>query len=181
MSYFEIKINSNTGDNYNDDNYDEYSRADTYTSFTIEGVIFSKKYFDVTLAQEFDPSKPLYLIYASYDTGDSFGCDYGRFEGIDIFQDLEKAKNAVEELEDDKKHEYTRENGKVIKYSKVWDGYFENLNYIEIIEVEVLGHDDTQEMIDCFNSIENYKQKLRIKEELKDDIVKSKKSKKKKI
>lgn len=118
---------------------DQWDRDDTAAEITVTGVVISKgnEYFDVALPQDYDPSKPLYLLWADYDTGDSFGRDGNRFEAVDLFQDRDMADAAKSELERSESEGYTRDDGTYIKYYKCWDGYFEYLNDLHVEPVTV--------------------------------------------
>lgn len=122
---------------------DDWDRGDTHTDVSINGVVMcdSDKYFDLVLPGDYDPSKPLYLLWASYDTGDSFGRDGGKAEFIDLFQDHERAQAALKVLQqatdDSFEGSYIRDDGTPIKIYVPWVGYFESLNYITVESVYV--------------------------------------------
>jgi hypothetical protein len=119
---------------------DQWDRDDTAAHLSVAGVQIAQRYFDVALPTEYDPSKPLFLVWADYDTGDSFGRDCNRFEAVDIFQDQERATSAKAALEKGQGYtrKYTRDDGKKIDYSCPWDGYFEYLNAIHVEEVRIV-------------------------------------------
>lgn len=119
---------------------DQWDRDDTAADLRVVGVQVADRYFDVALPAKYDPSKPLYLVWADYDTGDSFGRDCNRFEAVDIFQDQKRANSAKLDLENGQGYtrKYTRDDGKKIDYHCPWEGYFESLNTIHVEEVRIV-------------------------------------------
>lgn len=119
---------------------DQWDRDDTAADLRVVGVQVADRYFDVALPTKYDPSKPLYLVWVDYDTGDSFGRDCNRFEAVDIFQDQKRENSAKLDLEKGQGYtrKYTRDDGKKIDYHCPWEGYFESLNTIHVEEVRIV-------------------------------------------
>lgn len=158
---------------------DEWDNGETAADISIQGVEFAERYFDVALPQEYVPG-PLYLLYANYDTGDSFGRQRNRFEAVDIFQDRSRAEAAQRALTDSPEGNasYVRDNGTTIQYSCPWHGYFECLNYLEVEEVAILGHDNSMAMLQEYGKYEAALQKDVLEEELKDTATPDKSKRK---
>ena len=158
---------------------DEWDNGETAADISIQGVEFAERYFDVALPQEYVPG-PLYLLYANYDTGDSFGRQRNRFEAVDIFQDRARAEAAQRALTNSEEGNasYVRDNGTTIQYSCPWHGYFESLNYLELEEVRILGHDNSMAMLQEYGKYEAALQKDVLEEELKDTATPDKSKRK---
>lgn len=62
-------------------------------------VVGEKEYYDLSTAFDIDPTRPYYVVYAIYSTGDSFGHDEGRIEFVGLFEDLEVAHENVRRIE----------------------------------------------------------------------------------
>ena len=130
---------------------DEWSRDSTTTTNDIRGI----KIGSYDLASHFKPIKgeKYYLLYAEYNTGDSFGYDDGVIEYIGLYEPKEQAQKQAEliKIHNDKyekDHKWTKNessysldiempNGQVVKISAPWNGYFESLNFVDVIEVEL--------------------------------------------
>lgn len=151
------------------DDDDQWDHGDTAADISIKGVEFAEHYFDLALPTEYDASKPLFMLWANYDTGDSFGRYRNKFEAVDIFQDRARAEAAQQALNDGKEgnSSYVRDDGTTIQYSCPWHGYFESLNYLEVEEVAILGHDNSIAMQNEYGKYEAAKQKDMLNTELK--------------
>lgn len=151
---------------------DEWDNGETAADISIQGVEFAERYFDVALPQEYVPG-PLYLLYANFDTGDSFGRQRNKFEAVDIFQDRARAEAAQRALTNSEEGNasYVRDDGSTIQYSCPWHGYFESLNYLELEEVAILGHDNSVAMQQEYGKYEAALQKDVLEEELKDTAM----------
>lgn len=130
---------------------DEWSRDSYAEDHYILGIKEAKKgaYFDLPLE---DGEGPIYLLYAIYDTGDSFGRDEGKFEAVMLHRNLEVAqrnKKLIEEHYRKYKEDYSfsdgafslklfTDSGKEFEISVPWTGYFEVLTNVEIEGVEIL-------------------------------------------
>jgi hypothetical protein len=86
------------------------------------------------LEGEYEPNRPYYLVYAIYDTGDSFGRDEGRIEYIGLYSDLEVAhenERRCRECVEGYSVTLVTDSGKEYKVSTPWVGYFEHLQYVD--------------------------------------------------
>lgn len=141
---FEVVYERHTYVTREGDPEDRWDRDDTAADISIDGVRLSERYFDVVLPTDYDPSKPLYLLWANYNTGDSFGHDANQTEWIDIFQDEQKAYAAAKALESFKDDNntysgtYIRDDGSSCTVHLPWLGYFESLNSVNVERVKVL-------------------------------------------
>lgn len=125
---------------------DRWDRDDTAADITVNGVRLTDRYFDVVLPTTYDPSKPLFLLWANYNTGDSFGHDRNQTEWIDIFQDEQKANEAAATLAKctDRNYSnysgtYIRDDGTSCTVHLPWLGYFESLNDVIVTPVRLMA------------------------------------------
>ena len=83
--------------------------------------------------------EPVFVLYMTYDTGDSFGRAYGKGEVLWVFKDAQVATEAMKRWkeENDKRDpdfsvDFLDEEGEWVKMSNPAAGYFENVGYIEL-------------------------------------------------
>lgn len=62
----------------------------------------------------------VFLVWAKYSTGDSFGHDGGQYELLEVHTDANTAHLRAEHF------------SKVTDYSVPWTGYFEHLDYVTV-------------------------------------------------
>jgi hypothetical protein len=81
----------------------------------------------------------VFLVYALYSDGDSFGSSTGNIEYVAVYKSKEKAEACVKQINDsvDKSRntysmEYTTESGSVLTVSCPWIGYFNRLESAEV-------------------------------------------------
>jgi hypothetical protein len=135
----------------------EWDRDDTYTSWTVDGVSLSKntgwEQEEVPVDFGVEKGDTVYLLYAIYSTGDSFGRDdCANLENILIFKDHEKAEAAKKAIRnhydrcnrwydgDDKIEDFNQqfslmlktETGLEYELHVPWTGYFESLDRVEV-------------------------------------------------
>lgn len=179
MSFFKVIVDIHQYSTREPNEGDEWDSGDTAADISINGVEFAEHYFDVALPQEYIPG-PLFLLWANFDTGDSFGRQCNKFEAVDIFQDRARAEAALRSLRDslEGNASYVRDNGTTIQYSCPWHGYFEHLNYLEVEEVAILGHDNSIAMQQEYGKYEAVLQKDVLEEELKDTTATDKSKRK---
>lgn len=130
-------------------NYDvQYSGEETSESHDIQGfkLVENKGYQDIEL--DFDPLiKGIFLVYVSYDTGDSFSRHEGKICFVDAFENSEDAhavaKAIVENKEKRDKDEFEPvsvflpvENKTIKICVSTWKGYFERFNYVEVMHLK---------------------------------------------
>lgn len=132
---------------------DPWDRDDTDTENYIQGIKLvdqSAKYhhFDGEVDFEIKPDTPYFLLCGIYSTGDSFGHDTGRIEFVDLYESEAFAEDMQKRLESHnaknsgysvREPQWTvklkTESGKRFDFCVPWLGYFEALQYIEIIGV----------------------------------------------
>ena len=118
---------------------DKWSRESTSTENTIRGIklVKPKDYWDVIA--DFDVTKEdTWLLFAEYESGDSFGYDSGNIEFIGLYNDFELAvKQAKIITKNSNKHsvKLTANNGKPYEVCCPWVGYFERLQNVEVMQV----------------------------------------------
>jgi hypothetical protein len=80
----------------------QWGRRDCYAEeHNIRGVrdVGEKGYYDLQTAFDLDPTRPYFLVYGIYSTGDSFGHDEGRIEFVGLYEDLEVAHENVRRIQ----------------------------------------------------------------------------------
>lgn len=115
----------------------------TAQSHTITGLQLAEgKYGDIGVPFKVVEGETYYLLWASYNTGDSFSHQEGLVCFIDLFQSKEvaeeNAKRCTAKLE-----EYSvcikLDDGREYKMHAPWEGYFESLNFIEVLPLKLGG------------------------------------------
>lgn len=121
---------------------DDWDRGDTHTDHHIRGITVGSGHFSETIDVCFRPVPGLtyYLLYANYDTGNSFGHDSGRVDFIDLYYDetlaWDMARKLMKEASENRyDYEITMQNGKTQSYHAPYIGYFESLNDIVVVGV----------------------------------------------
>lgn len=134
---------------------EEWDNDDTNIDTYIHGIqkVDANGYSDLTIPFDVEPGRTYYLVYANYDTGDSFGQYGGQVCYIDLFKRYSLAKKLMKLLQEDasipldvsnwtnstNNLSYTREDGsKIDCYTGTWKGYFESLNYFTIESVRIV-------------------------------------------
>lgn len=123
-----------------------WSRDSTHTENTVTGISIPRKSYDKDLCVDFEVKEGVtyYLLWADYETGDSFGRDSGQTEWVALYESkdiAEKAANILRDNYDNKRNQYEvtiplTEN-KEMSFYIPWKGYFEHLNYLEVTPVEL--------------------------------------------
>lgn len=125
---------------------EQWGRRDCMsTSHDIRGLRIVRNYGDVIFPGIVKNGDQLYLLYAIYSTGDSFGFDEGSITFIDVFKSKEKADAAYAAVAKGKKvespyggspsdgYEYLNEAGTLVKCGFApWAGYFERLSSLNL-------------------------------------------------
>ena len=122
------------------DSNDEWDRGCTETDWVVKGISRTDSAYPSRVIDVYYDPEPgtYYLVFAVYSTGDSFGHDEkSSLEIFDIYKTLEEAKACKDTLEkaNDFSEMIITSTGKKFKTSIPWHGYFEHLNYIEIMPV----------------------------------------------
>lgn len=136
------------------DEYDEgvpYSyRGATGASISVNGIeVVEDGWLDLPTEFEIEPGVQYYLLYAVYETGDSFGRDGGNTEWIGLYRDYDLAEEQARKIEAHANGYDRRGSGGVDAYSvKIvsdggkeyqlhtpWNGYFERLEDLRVESV----------------------------------------------
>jgi len=118
-----------------------YDNDSTAASIHIHGIEVAKEgCCDGAAPFDLKKDRTYYLVWADYNTGDSFGKYGNRMEFIDLFETKELAEQCAKAARDTPTYTYAfkRENGIEIKQSAPWIGYFESLNDVNVKEVKLL-------------------------------------------
>ena len=133
MNYLHLRTRNKSVDTSRPDPTDSWDRADTHTTWYVEGLgLQDTDYSDSVpnyLAAKVGDT--LWVLYAVYSTGDSFGRDEdANLEFINVFARREDAITARHSLADGNPP-YTLSNGQTITFGWIpWNGYFESLSYM---------------------------------------------------
>lgn len=129
------------------DETDSWDRGDSAASIYMGNAIFTSddSYKDgqwIEVPISFVPGRKYFLLWADYNTGDSFGTSHNQIEIIDIFRYRREADRwRLHLLRDSSRHSetYRRADGSPSSLYKPWSGYFESLNDLNIEEVTFEG------------------------------------------
>lgn len=163
QKYFKIHTFSSTSQTGSgEDSNEPYRyRGSTHTTWSIDGVeIVEKDEHNCLPARfEIEEGKFYYLLYGVYSTGDSFGHDAdAELELVEVFKDRTVAEVAAKTLREH--HELANgrsaakppknfnmwscsikvDDGTSVDISIPWNGYFENLSYLEIYPFQIGGY-----------------------------------------
>lgn len=137
---------------------DRWSRDSTAEYHHISGIqiVGEKDRWDLCVPFEVDPDRSYSLLYVIYNTGDSFGRDDGRINLIDLYEDQEVAfanaaridtharqydktrwGSARAEMKEPYSVELLTNEGESCMVHTPWNGYFERLQYTEVLGVRV--------------------------------------------
>lgn len=98
------------------------------------------KYFDLITEYDLNKDESYYLVYVTYETGDSFGSSKGNIEYIHLFKDENLAFDLCRKIQNEEK-EFTRidfindAGDKIHTHNNLWSGYFEELESVDVKEV----------------------------------------------
>lgn len=123
---------------------DSWDRGDTKTYWYVNGIelVEDDKYMCVKNYLDAKVGDRIFVVYAVYSTGDSFGNDEDKnLEFINVFSCREDANACAEILSNARETAtYVLSNGERVSYGYIpWSGYFERLSYIEVEEFTVGG------------------------------------------
>lgn len=123
------KWTETTREPVSDDNWD---RGDTHSTWSIDGIFLTPTGNYDTIETELDvvSGDKVYLVYAIYSDGDSFGHDScNRMELLSVHKNEDMARRNAETIGNN--HIIHYDDGRILKMSYVpWNGYFENLDSI---------------------------------------------------
>jgi hypothetical protein len=121
----------------------EYGSWSESYDFSVEGVSLTSRdrYREEKLGCLVDvqAGDPVFVLYMTYDTGDTFGRAEGKGEVIWVFKDSALAMKAKAqwETENNKRDpefsiEFEADGGIMVKQSNPAAGYFENVGYVDV-------------------------------------------------
>ena len=129
---------------------DEWDRGNTASNYDLEYISLAAEsaYSTVTYPGEVKVGEKIYLLYAVYSTGDSFGHDKDAcIELISVHKNLDIARFNYETIKNNTDESYgvqielSQDNGQTWKMSPPWNGYLESLSYLKIAGFTVRGSD----------------------------------------
>jgi len=145
---FEIECRDygHRNEEHGEDRWD-YDWEERHAYFYGDAHIVDKGYTDVGLfpgEREPGQNDTIYVVYVEYDTGDSFGREYGRREHLWAFTDADRASRLCELIMNDAEsypdydfdHKPLMFEG-VPTSTNTWKGYFEQFNYADLEPLEV--------------------------------------------
>ncbi len=134
MKYLELLRTSHSVDTSEADPNDSWDRPNTYTTHRVEGLRLCDKdgYGCLPVDDDIKSGDTLWVLYAIYSTGDSFGHDEGgQFEWLSWHRTEELAQKNLSAIEAGASS-LTLDNGKRQDFYRGWDGYFESLDSLEV-------------------------------------------------
>lgn len=122
MSYLDFDVDVQTWITREADPENSWSRDSTGGSVSIRSakLVSRDGYGVLQTAFSVAPGDTVYLVWAQYSTGDSFGSDGGKYELCAVYDNAEDAATERERLE------------KVTDFSVPWTGYFEDLDFVRV-------------------------------------------------
>jgi len=108
----------------------------------LESVTISEDGYGEPIDFEVENGEEVFVVWAEYSTGDSFGRSSGSFDVVTVYKSEDKANKAAKILtspvSDGKDYyeswtvELTTEGGSLLKYNRPWMGYFEHLEGVNV-------------------------------------------------
>ncbi len=139
MGYLELIYSSYSEDTSEVDPEDSWDRPNTATTYDVRGLklVDQDGYKRLPVDDDVSVGDDLWVVYAVYSTGDTFGHDEGGgFEWLSYHRTEEAAQKA--KSDDEQGSDFiTLDNGKQQKFYRSWDGYFESLDSLEIKRLTV--------------------------------------------
>jgi hypothetical protein len=139
--YLDIKDHGHRDSHHGADKWD-YSWSEDHDYTYGRATIVEKGYSDVTLfpgEAEVEVGDDIHVVYVSYDTGDSFGREYGCRTHLWAFSDRRRAYRLVETVREDAEAEPDYDfDHKPLMFDDVpistndWKGYFERFNHADV-------------------------------------------------
>jgi hypothetical protein len=121
---------------------DNWDRGNSGTDWTIGGISLGARDSERSLPADFDVQvgDKVFVVYAVYSTGDTFGHDEGAYlEVLSFHKNREIAERNLAAAEGRTRRDRSQlvlefdSGGKVERYCP-WDGYFESLDYARLEE-----------------------------------------------
>lgn len=126
---------------------DEWDRDNTASEHTMQNICIAGQfnYPTITYPGVVEPGEKVYLVYAVYSTGDSFGHDEDRcVELVSVHKNIDVARENLQKIQASKDDDYTsklvlsQDNGQTWTINPPWCGYFESLTYARVAGFTVL-------------------------------------------
>lgn len=120
---------------------DQWDRDDTVSEHTMKYISIAgdNSYPTITYPGVVEPGDKVYLVYAVYSTGDSFGHDESRcLELVSVHKNLDIAEWNYKQIVGSENDNYntqltlSQDNGLSWSMSPPWCGYFERLTYAKV-------------------------------------------------
>lgn len=118
---------------------DRWSRDSTSTTWNVHGLVLGEDHHGLCLDGLVRPGDTVWLVYAVWSDGDSFGHDEGaRIDFITVHREEAIARANAEMLvkATNRDHGYgykvrlLLDNNTILPYTVPWLGYFESLDYV---------------------------------------------------
>jgi hypothetical protein len=133
-SYVELQYDRNCYDTSEADSTDPWDRPNTCSDWTVHGAKLAddRGYKNVPYPGDLKSGDEVYVLYAVYSTGDSFGHDEnGCIEFISVHKDANLAFKNKNNLQNGK-HVVEHDDGTIENIYAPWGGYFESLSYLQV-------------------------------------------------
>jgi len=115
----------NIGGEYEDDSWSRDSYIGSCSILSAK-IVKDDGYDTLAVAEDLKAGAIIFLVWAEYTTGDSFGSDGGNYELLQVFTDADSAVASRMFYENDTRSYHP------------WQGYFESLDGI-FVETMILG------------------------------------------
>jgi len=119
---------------------EEWDGDDTWESHSPQAWEISQNtYYDVIYPGTVKRGEDLYLVYAIYNTGDSFSRSDGQLDVIDAFKSVLNARKCADAAGKATGHSFSYQNdfGQPASHHTTWIGYFESLTGIYSVKLPV--------------------------------------------
>lgn len=130
------------GDCYGREEY----RSNNILSFS---VVEKNSFYDLIRSLPIEKDKSYYLLYGTYSSGDSFSTSSGNIEYVDLYNSFEEAEEVRKILEENAENfrkeglktgnfysaKIKTHSGKELDFHCPWNGYFESLTDLAIVEL----------------------------------------------
>jgi hypothetical protein len=116
---------------------DQWDRGDSYTDHHVTGISLSFGQSEVIGPDDVRVGETVYLVYAVYTSGDSFGTDYAaNIDFVAVFRNqalADAVKRDIEKSDGKKSSIKVRlDDGRTFVYGFPWLGYFDSLCYVNV-------------------------------------------------
>ncbi len=155
MPNIKVLVNYYTDVTREADPDDEWDADNLAHSTDVLGLqeVADDKYFDIAIPFKLEKDTHYFLVMGVYSTGDSFHNETGVIEYVDVFCTLRAAQTCKTALEQNDKHfrrddityedslscKLIRDDNSTYDFYVPWTGYFEYLEYVDIVEVYLVN------------------------------------------